>query len=173
MASQDTPKSSRRVGRPKGSTKSTPIKHKTEKDRIEAEAAERNIIVARQRDDCKKLAMSIKNARSKATEPGDVGKLVRATEILHGLEREAHDFGNKGQASSAVIVIPLPAETMEQWAILSEQTMPNTKAPTGLKVINSNVSIEDEIQGEPEPDTTPAPDPAQDRGPQAAGGESA
>ena len=165
-----TPKTA--MGRPKGSKNKKSLEPSSEAERIELEATARKAIVTRQRDDCAKLAIAIKKARkSDKLSITDVSKLVRATEILHDLERDAHDFGNKGQAACAVIMIPVPAETMAQWDILSAQVIPRTKAPAGITPANRNVSYEDAVIGE-RPTEEPAPDPGEDKGPQAPGGES-
>lgn len=174
---QETPsgKVANPVGRPKGAkNKPRPTRYDNEAQRIEAESVERLNIVTRQRDDCRQLSTIIVKAMGQPSlDSGDVGRLVRAAEILHGLEREAHDFGNKGQAANAVMLIPVAAETMAQWQILSDQIIPKADTPPpGMKVINTNVSIEEDVIGHPDPtEDAPATDPAKDRGPQGAGGK--
>ncbi len=77
------------------------------------------------------------------------------------MEKDPNDFGSKGAATKAVIVIPAPAATMEMWNALAKGIMPKAKAPEGL----GNVSVEEDVRGEPAPDDLPAPDPNNQKGP--------
>jgi len=159
----------RKAGRPVGSKSRT----RTDVEKRDLEAKNKATIVDRQRQDCAKLATQIKRTRDQGDHgPGDIGKLVKATETLHAMEREAHDFGSKGQDTNAVLVIPLPASTMAQWAVLAGQVLPATLAPPAPDGIVSggNVAFEDEIRGEPEAGHgLPGPGNHQEPGPEEGG----
>ena len=79
-----------------------------------------------------------------------MAQLVRATQSLHQLEREANDFGQKGASIKAVIIVPATMENMSQWQQLANGQIPGAGEVKKVEQVSSgNVSIEDAIIGEP------------------------
>lgn len=114
-------------------------------------------VIARQQKDCARLSDAIATAMDagQAIEAKDINALARATDVLHKLERAAHDFGHDGAQVKAVIVIPAGPATMEAWGLLAGNTLQgravDPPAPVKVQV------IEEDIVGD-----APPPPPGED-----------
>ena len=136
-------------GRPKGSKNKPPA---GDLALAEKTATRQRRIIARQRKDCERLATVIRNATPGTEDAKDIGALARATNLLHDMERSAHDFGSKGAQVKAVIVIPAGPATMEAWAKEADKVL-GQAVTSPVELVQAQV-IEDDVQGDapPEPE---------------------
>jgi len=147
-------------GRLKGSTRAmTAAKRKDptgELAQAEKVATRQRRIINRQRRDCEALAKVISANTPGTKDARDVGALARATNILHELERKAHDFGDKGAQVRAVIVIPAGPATMEAWEQMSVKALGDRAM---LPAAGERVRVvEDDVLGEAPPEPEEEPD---------------
>jgi len=142
-------------GRPKGCTDDVMLARRADKggtlEEAESAAKRRHVVKARQRKDCRELALTIKRAQKRgpgfpALDPVEVGNIARATKILHELEVRAYGLGDQGQKAGHIIVVPVPMASMGDWQQASDKAglVPLVVAP---KLVRSRL-IEDDIQGE-------------------------
>jgi hypothetical protein len=101
-------------------------------------AGELDTLRARQREDCAKLALQVERLRSLAdlgagregNQAAALGTLTRATAALHDMERSAYGLGmDAAQGRDRVILLPVPVESMADWARQAAQVMGIQPAP--------------------------------------------
>ena len=111
-------------GRPKGLTsKVLAARAPAGLDKVSKAQQEQRAVIKRQREDCRRLGTVIKQATPGTGDPKDIAALARSTSILHGLERDAYDFGSTPGQVKAVIVVHAKAENMETWQKNSESVL--------------------------------------------------
>ena len=124
------------------------------------EARKQDRILKRQRADCRRLAEVLKTRVELSRKLGvpddakDLAALTRSTDLLHQMERRAHDFGQQGQSTQkTVIIIPTPAGSMAEW---HKATAGLLGSPAEAPGPAASRRIEPDIEGELEPDQGPS-----------------
>jgi hypothetical protein len=103
-----------------------------------APAGELDALRDRQRRDCEALAGEVARLRSlpdlgagrEGNQAAALGTLTRATAALHDMERSAYGLGmDAAQGRDRVILLPVPVESMADWARQAAQVMGIQPAP--------------------------------------------
>jgi len=138
----------RKAGRPSKSQLATRTNHEV----AAAEAIDGAKIITNHRADCVRLRKVLKAAEKlEAPTPSDAQRLTATTKTLHEIERQAYDLGEKQSKVMAVIMMPVAADTMEDWQQMAADHMPAHKEITnqGCRLRR----IEPDIEGDvPTPD---------------------
>lgn len=80
------------------------------------------------------------------------GTVTRAVRELHQMQREAYGIDGPGKAAPAVILLPVPASTVEAWAALAGGVLGVQQAaerPDPNKLRPAFRSVEDDVVGQP------------------------
>jgi hypothetical protein len=98
---------------------------------------------SRQRADCEALADQVQRLRSmpdlgagrEGNQAAALGTLTRATAALHEMERAAYGLGmDAAQGRDRVILLPVPVDSMADWARQAAQVMGIQPAPASGQV---------------------------------------
>jgi len=121
------------------------------------DARKQERILKRQRADCRRLADVLKTRTELSKKLGvpddakDLAALTRSTDLLHQMERRAHDFGQQGQSTQkTVIIIPTPAGSMAEWHKATAGLLGSPSEAPGPA--QDRRRVEPDIEGEPEAD---------------------